>query len=102
VTTESARVPLLACPAVRADRGVATANYGREDVDSGLTHYFFDGATGELIDENENGIPDVAEDTPPEPYPQDPYSQAGIDFQLSLTEYDSGPNLGESGPNLGT
>jgi YD repeat-containing protein len=82
-------------------RVVATAEYGREDVDSGLTHYFFDDTTGELIDEDENGIPDIAEDTPPEPYPQDQNSQAGIDFQLSLTEYDSAGRAYRTIDNLG-
>ena len=80
---------------------MASADYGREDVDSGLTHYFFDGTTGELIDENENGIPDVAEDAPPEPYPQDPNSLAGIDFQLQLMEYDSAGRAYRTLDNLG-
>jgi len=82
-------------------RVAATANYGREDVGSGLTHYVFDGTTGELIDQDENGIPDVAEDSPPEPYPQDPNSLAGIDFQLQLTEYDAAGRAYRTIDNLG-
>ena len=82
-------------------RTVATANYGREDVDSGLAHYFFDGTTGELIDQDENGIPDIAEGAPPEPYPQDPNSLAGIDFQLQLVQYDSAGRANRSTDNLG-
>ena len=71
-------------------RTVATANYGREDVGSGVTHYFFDGSTGALIDTNADGIPDVAEAAPPQPYTaQNQSSMAGIDFQLQLIEYDS-------------
>jgi RHS repeat-associated protein len=82
-------------------RVVATANYGREDVGSGLTHYIFDGTTGELIDQDENGIPDVAEDSPPEPYPQDPNSLAGVDFQLQLTDYDAAGRAYRTLDNLG-
>jgi hypothetical protein len=78
-------------------RVVASANYGREDVGSALTHYVFDRTTGELIDENENGIPDVAEDSPPEPYSQDLNSLAGINFQLQLTEYDAAGQAYETG-----
>jgi len=70
-------------------RVVASANFGRQDVGSGLTHYIFDGITGELIHENEYGIPEVAEDSPPEPLAVDPNPLAGIDFQLQLTEYDA-------------
>jgi RHS repeat-associated protein len=82
-------------------RTVATADFGREDVDSGLTHYFFDGTSGDPIDEDENGLPDAAEDAPPEPYPQDPNSLAGIDFQLRLTEYDSAGRAYRTIDNLG-
>ncbi len=82
-------------------RAVATATYGREDVDSGLAHYFFNGTTGALIDTNTNGIPDAAEAAPPQPYPQDPNSLAGLDFQLSLTEYDSAGRAYRTIDNLG-
>ncbi|NUQ65789.1 MAG: hypothetical protein HUU20_25265 [Pirellulales bacterium] len=82
-------------------RTVATADYGREDVDSGLTHYFFNGSTGAVIDSDSDGIPDEAEDAPPEPYPQDPYSEAGIDFQLQLTEYNSAGRAYRTIDNLG-
>lgn len=71
-------------------RTVATADFGREDVGSAWTHYFFDGATGALIDANSDGIPDAAQAAPPEPYtPQTQNSMAGIDFQLQLVEYDA-------------
>ncbi len=63
-------------------RTVATADYGREDVDSGLTHYFFNGTTGTLIDTNTNGIPDVAEAAPPAPNSSDNYI-------VALTQYSS-------------
>ncbi len=82
-------------------RTVATANYGREDVRSGVTHYFFDGTSGSLIDTNSDGIPDVAEAAPPQPYTsQNPSSLAGIDFQLQLTEYDSAGRPYETIDNL--
>ncbi len=81
-------------------RQVATANYGREDVDSGATHYFFhptggsdaggDYSAGDLIDANRDGVPDVAQAAPPQPYTaENQSSMAGIDFQLQLTEYDA-------------
>ncbi len=82
-------------------RTVATADYGREDVDSSLAHYFFNGTTGALIDSNANGIPDVAESAPPQPYPQDANSLAGIDFQLALTEYDAAGRAYRTIDNLG-
>ncbi|MGI6417986.1 MAG: hypothetical protein ACOX1P_20220 [Thermoguttaceae bacterium] len=82
-------------------RTVATADYGREDIDSGLAHYFFSGTTGALIDTNTNDIPDVAEAAPPQPYPQDANSLAGIDFQLQLTEYDSAGRASRTIDNLG-
>jgi YD repeat-containing protein len=82
-------------------RTVATADFGREDFDSKLTHYFFDGTSGDLIDQDENGLPDVTEDAPPAPYPQDPNSLAGIDFQLQLTEYDAAGRAYRMIDNLG-
>ena len=47
-------------------RTVVAADFGREDADSGLTHYVFDGASGDLLDQDENGLPDAAEDPPPQ------------------------------------
>ncbi len=71
-------------------RLVATADYGREDVASGLTHYFFDGTSGAVIDADTNGIPDVAEAAAPQPYTTaNPSSLAGIDFQLQCVEYNA-------------
>ena len=71
-------------------RLVATAEYGREDVASGLTHYFFDGTSGAVLDADTNGIPDVAEAAAPLPYTAaNPTSLAGIDFQLQRFEYDA-------------
>ena len=43
----------------------------------------------------------VAEDSPPEPYPQDPNSLAGIDFQLHVTEYDAAGRPYRAIDNLG-
>ena len=83
-------------------RPIATADYGREDVASGVTHYFFDGTTGALIDTNANGIPDVAEAVPPQPYTAaTPGSLAGIDCQLQLVEYDSAGRAYRTIDNLG-
>ena len=65
-----------------AGRVVASVDYGREDVDSGLTHYFFNGTTGALIDTDSDNIPDVAEAAPPEPDSSDNYI-------VSLTQYNA-------------
>ena len=53
-------------------RTVASANFGREDVLSDVPHYFFHEddqgyQDGDLIDNDENGIPDVAEGIRPRP-----------------------------------
>ncbi|NLE39212.1 MAG: hypothetical protein GX621_14410, partial [Pirellulaceae bacterium] len=77
-----------------AGRTVASVNYGREDVDSGLTHYFFNGTTGALIDTDANGIPDVAEAAPPQPDSSD-------DYLVSLTEYNDAGRAYRSIDNLG-
>ena len=83
-------------------RGVASASYGREDVDSGLTHYFFNGTTGNLIDANADGLPDVAQNAPPQPYTsQNTSSLAGVDFQLQLVEYDAAGRAYRTLDNLG-
>lgn len=75
-------------------RMIASANYGREDVDSGLTHYFFNGTTGALIDSNANNVPDVAEAAPPAPNSSDNYI-------VGLTQYDSAGRAYRSIDNLG-
>lgn len=75
-------------------RTATTANYGREDVGSGLTHYFFDGTTGALVDSNSSGIPDVAEAAPPAPNSSDNYI-------VGLTQYDSAGRAYRSIDNLG-
>jgi RHS repeat-associated protein len=83
-------------------RVVATADYGREDVNSGLIHYVFDGTTGVLIDADADEIPDVAQDTPPEPYTAQTLSSlAGLAFQLQLTQYDSAGRAYRTLDNLG-
>ena len=83
-------------------RTIATADFGREDVDSGLAHYFFDGTTGALIDTDDNGLPDVAQGVPPEPYTTGtPGSLAGLDFQLQLIQYDTAGRAYRTIDNLG-
>ncbi len=83
-------------------RLAATADYGREDVASGLTHYFFDGTSGAVLDADANGIPDVAEAAAPLPYTTaNPTSLAGIDFQLERTEYDAAGRAYRTIDNLG-
>ena len=93
-------------------RVIATADFGREDVDAaGWPHYVFHttGGTdaggnysaGELIDVDRDGIPDVAEDVPPEPLSLDPNSLAGIDFQLSVTQYNAAGYAYRALDNLG-
>ena len=64
-------------------------SYGREDVASGLTHYFFDGTTGQLIDADADKIPDVAEGVAPEPNSSD-------DYLVTRTVYN--PQLSAAGP----
>jgi RHS repeat-associated protein len=76
-----------------AGRVVASVDYGREDVDSGLTHYFFNGTTGALIDTDSDNIPDVAEAAPPEPDSSDNYI-------VALTEYDAAGRAYRSIDNL--
>jgi YD repeat-containing protein len=75
-------------------RVVATADYGREDVNSGQTHYFFNGTTGALIDSNSNSIPDVAEAAPPAPNSSDNYI-------VGLSAYDSAGRAYRATDNLG-
>ncbi len=75
-------------------RTIAAANYGREDVDSGLAHCFFSGTTGALIDANSNNIPDVAESAPPEPNSSDNYI-------VGLTQYNSAGRAYRTIDNLG-
>jgi YD repeat-containing protein len=83
-------------------RSVASASYGREDASSGLTHYFFNGTTGDLIDANADGLPDVAQNAPPQPYTsQNTSSLAGVDFQLQLVEYDAAGRAYRTLDNLG-
>ena len=73
---------------------IVSVNYGREDVDSGLTHYFFNGSTGALIDTNANNIPDVAEAAPPATNSSDNYI-------VSLRQYDSTGRAYRVTDNLG-
>ena len=75
-------------------RTVASVNYGREDVDSGLTHYFFDGTTGALIDANSDGIPDVAQDEPPTVNSSDNYIVSLVDYDTAGRAYKTTDNLG--------
>ncbi len=83
---------------------MASVNYGREDVDSGLTHYFFHGtsgtdaggnyAAGDLIDVDRDGIPDAAQAAHPSPDSSD-------DYIVSLTDYDSAGRAYKTTDNLG-
>ncbi len=99
------------------DRTVASASFGREDVgaDAAWTHYFFHAtsgtdaggayAAGDLIDTDRNGIPDVAEqargDNDIETLVEDVNTEAGYDFQLSLTEYNAAGYAYKTIDNLG-
>ena len=83
-------------------RLVAMADYGREDVASGLPHYFFDGTSGAVLDADTNGIPDIAETVAPQPYTAaNPSSLAGIDFQLQRFEYNAAGRAYRTIDNLG-
>jgi YD repeat-containing protein len=75
-------------------RVVAWADYGRDDVDSGLAHYFFNGTTGALIDANTNGIPDVADAAPPAPNSSDNYIVALTHYNSAGRPYRAIDNLG--------
>lgn len=85
-------------------RVVETANYGRDD--TGITatwvHYFFDN-TGDLIDASPaDGIPDVAQSIPPQPYTAErPDSRAGYDYNLQQIVYDSAGRPYQTIDNLG-
>ena len=70
-------------------RVTAQVDYGREDTDSGLAHCFFDGTTGELIDTDADGRPDVVEAAPPAP-------NASDDYLVTQTVYT--PRLSAAGP----
>ncbi len=75
-------------------RTVASVNYGREDVDSGLTHYIFNGTTGALIDTDADGIPDVAEDEPPAVNSSDNYIVSLVDYDSAGRAYRTTDNMG--------
>ena len=75
-------------------RTIATADYGREDVASGLAHYIFDGTTGALIDADADGIPDIADVSPPQPNSSDNYVVALIEYDLASRPYRTIDNLG--------
>ncbi|HLA85743.1 MAG TPA: RHS repeat-associated core domain-containing protein, partial [Thermoguttaceae bacterium] len=66
-------------------RGTASAYYGREDIATGETHYFFDGSGDP--DGNNDGVPDRAEANRPQTYAENAGSAAGFGFQLQLTQY---------------
>ena len=70
-----------------AGRVTDQVNFGRQDVISAVATDFFD-TYGELIDTNENGIPDVNESTPPAPNSSD---------ELIVTRYDYDPNVSPLG-----
>ena len=82
-------------------RTTATANFGHETT-SDSVHYLFD-ASGTLRDSDSDGVPNVAEEDAPTPYNTTEYpdSRAGLDFQLSLTKYDSAGRVWETIDNLG-
>ncbi|MCX7428827.1 MAG: autotransporter-associated beta strand repeat-containing protein [Planctomycetia bacterium] len=98
-----------------AGRMTATADFGREDVNSGVTHYVFHATSGsdaggnysagDLIDVDRDGIPDVAEAARTandiETLVEDANSEAGVDFNLSLTEYNAAGLAYRSVDNLG-
>jgi RHS repeat-associated protein len=92
-------------------RTVAAANYGREDVGSAWFHSFFHTAggtdaggtynAGDLIDVGRNGIPDVAEDEPPEPYQSNTPDAIDDAYIVSLYEYNDAGRLYRTIDNIG-
>jgi RHS repeat-associated protein len=91
-------------------RVVATANFGHEKTTDSV-NYFFD-VNGELIDEIDaqgnsvpDGVPDVVQmvrfDNVIETTAEDEDSEAGIDFQLQLTDYNAAGRAYKVTDNIG-
>ena len=91
-------------------RVVETVNYGREDVNSGYTHYFFHAtggtdnggsySAGDLIDVDRDGIPDVAESTPPAPNSSDNYIVTQTEYDAAGRAYRTIDNLDRTNETL--